>query len=293
MNRKLFLLLLFCIAALSAHAQQFRYGFKTGLNFARFKGDVETDAAGKGLETWENVTGFHIGAAFSYEFVDAFALRGELLYSKRGARYTFDGPSYRSFESPKGVIRSTGNSKYQILVNNSYVDIPVMAVVRVKDFEFSGGVYAGLLIQSIGEGGLVYSDGRTAAPLNNPIAKLSFNLDHNYRKDGPKEGGEGETLAVAADGQNLTLPKTLGAYYDYPESKGDLYKTLDYGLTGGISYYISSSLYFGLRVQYGLADITNNDADLAKGQTGPNNALIFREDNDRNFAIQASVGFKF
>jgi hypothetical protein len=68
---------------------------------------------------------------------------------------------------------------------------------------------------------------------------------------------------------------------------------LDYGVVGGISYYISSALYLSARIQYGLADITNNNVDLSKAKTGENNSLIYRDDKDQNFMIQASVGFSF
>jgi hypothetical protein len=72
-----------------------------------------------------------------------------------------------------------------------------------------------------------------------------------------------------------------------------LYNSVDYGLVGGISYYISSGLYLTARVQYGLADITNNDADLSKAHVGTNGELIYRADKHQNFMIQASVGFSF
>ena len=88
-------------------------------------------------------------------------------------------------------------------------------------------------------------------------------------------------------------PKTLGAYYDYPEDKGNLYKSIDFGLVGGIAYYISNALYITGRVQYGLSDITNNDADLAKARVGTNGELIYRDAKHQNFMIQASVGFSF
>ena len=52
-------------------------------------------------------------------------------------------------------------------------------------------------------------------------------------------------------------------------------------------------MYAGVRLQYGLADVTNNQADLQKNSTGNNKALIFRDDKDKNFSIQASVGFSF
>ncbi len=280
---------------------QIKYGFKTGLNFARFQGPSEVDDQGNNLESWGNSTGFHIGMTFSYKFSDRFGARGEVLYSKRGSKYTYDGQAYRFFKHTTGQVYTSGNARYLINVNNSYIDIPVMVFGRFGNFEISGGGYVGFLVASSGEGSLRYS-GKTA--LGNDVAvnstnekELNFNLNHNYRRDDPGAGssqGDTETtINVKADGFISETPKTMGAYYDYPEDKGALYNTLDFGIVGGLSYYVSNSLYIGVRLQYGLADITNNDADLAKAKTGENNSLIYRDDKDQNFMIQASVGFSF
>ncbi len=295
------LVFLLLMSGFSANAQ-IKYGFKTGLNFAHIIGESETSDAGADLETWKNTTGFHIGMTLAYKFTDNFGLRGELLYSKRGAKYTFDGQSYRIFNHASGSVPTVGTSRYLINLNNSYIDLPVLVYGRYKNFEISGGGYLGLLVQSVGEGSLRYS-GKTLPPLNNSVyekpnkddTELTFNLNHNYRKDDPGEGTvKGETpVNIQVDGFTSETPKTLGAYYDYPAGSGRLYNSLDYGLVGGLSYYISSALYVHARVQYGLADITNNKADLSKARTGANGELLFRDDKDKNFMLQISVGFSF
>ncbi len=270
---------------------QIRYGFKTGLNFAQISGPSETDAAGVSLENWKNVVGFHIGISFSNKFTDNFGVRGEVLYSKRGGQYKYEGPSYRFFNYPNGTSYATGTSKYSINISNAYIDIPVTAFVRAGSFEFSGGGYVGFMVQSNGEGALLFSKG--VSELNLPIADTEFLLDYNYRKDDPGAASGTDIQVVRVDNRNLELPKTFGAYYDYPDDKGRLFNSLDFGLIGGVAYYLSSSLYAGVRLQYGLADVTNNQADLQKNSTGNNKALIFRDDKDKNFSIQASVGFSF
>lgn len=279
-----YVLALFLALSAGQLQAQLRYGFKTGLNFARFNGPSETDNTGKTLETWKNVTGFHIGASFSYSLTDNVGLRGELLYSKRGAKYTYDGPSYSLFNLPNGNTLSS-SSRYLISINNSYLDLPILAYGRFGDFEISGGGYVGLLLQSVGDGSLVYND----ASNNN----AQFNLRYNYRKDDP--GGsdaDNEKVLATVDGRQLELPKTIGAYYEYPEDRGNLYNTIDYGVMGGLAYYFSQSLYFGVRLQYGLADITNDRTDVARFSTDQGN-LRYRADQDRNFVLQASVGFGF
>lgn len=270
---------------------QLSTSFKVGLNTARMDGPAETDSDGNALETWRNVTSFHLGMGFGYSFTDAFGVRGELVYSRRGAKYTFDGSSYRLFRYSGGVKEARGDSRYFINLQNVYIDLPVLAYARWKDFEFSAGVYGGLLVQAIGEGSLVFTGGRTV-PLGNPVTDLEFNLQHNYRKDKIGGGDFGEKIYVLVDGRPIELPKTMGAYFDHPEGSGKLYQALDYGLVGGVSYYMSRSLFLGVRFQYGLADITNEAGDLAKAQTN-NGQQVFRNDHDRNILWQFSVGFGF
>jgi len=298
---KQILVLFLCLGTISAHAQ-IKYGFKTGLNFARIVGPSEINSSGTNLETWENTVGFHIGMTLAYKFTDNFGLRGELLYSKRGAKYTFVGESYRIFNHSTGSVLTRGTSRYLININNSYIDLPLLAYGRFGKFEISGGGYLGLLVQSVGEGSLRYS-GKTT--LGNDVyinpnkadTELNFNLNHNYRRDaagaGSAKSNDELPLSIKVDGFISEVPKTLGAYYDFPERKARLYNALDYGLVGGISFYISRALYLSGRVQYGLADLTNKDADLSKSKVENNKDLIYRDDKDRNFSIQASVGFSF
>ena len=286
------------ILAFSLNAQ-IRYGFKTGLNFASIKGPSDLDANGKELESWGNVTGFHIGATFGYNFTDNYSLQAELLYSKRGAKYTFDGQSYRVFRYSSGQTLSSGTSRYLVNLNNSYLDIPLMFVARWGDFELSGGAYAGILVSSIGDGSLRYTGqtiplGNTISNTETGVSELVFNLSHNYRKDEPGGGDSGEKVIAKVDARNVEMPKTLGAYFDYTEDRGNLYSTLDYGLIGGVAYYVSNSLYISARLQYGMADVTNNKADLSKTEINvTDGTLIYRDDKDKNFVIQASVGFSF
>jgi hypothetical protein len=292
MQKFLYPLLLLCTLQ-TAHAQ-LRYGFKTGLNFCTVKGDAELDAAGNSLEKWSNSTGFHIGMAVGYPFNDHFSVRGEFMYSKRGGNYTYEGTGYRQFKSGSTSTLATGNLTQNINTTISYLDFPIMAVGRWGDFEVSGGGYFGLKIQSIGEGGMYFRNGKTVLK-NNTVNDLEYNLSYNYSRDDP--GGtpdpNGDKLTVNLDGKPTEQPKTLGAYYDLTEDKGSLFNTLDYGVVVGAAYYISRSLYFGARLQYGLADITNTGMDVSKSKIGENNTLLFRDDKDRNFAIQASVGFNF
>lgn len=301
---KRILLLLFVVSLVQTAQAQFQYGFKTGVNFSRFSGPSETDAAGKELESFENITGFHIGATFTYQVNDAFSVQGELLFTKQGTKYTYEGQGYRYFrDAAQNTALAKGNTSYKLNVNNAYVTIPVLAQGRWRDLEISGGVYAGLLLTSNGDGALTFT-GKTY-PLNNTVyaiyegsggaqvEEIEYLLDHNYRKDGIGEAAGDEFFKVRADNKLVEQYRQIGAYYDFTEDKGAIYNNFDYGLMGGLTWYISSSLYLGGRFEYGLADVTNNDADMAKADVGENGEVLYRDDKDHNMMIQVSVGFKF
>lgn len=279
------------LSAMAANAQ-LHYGIKTGLNFARINGPSELDNSGVSLEKWKNIVGFHIGIGFTYKFTDHFGARGEFQYSKVGGQYSYNGAAYRIFNFTGGSSFATGNSKYLINISNAYLNLPLSVYAKAGDFEFSAGPYVALLIQSTAEGSLLFSGGKTDN--NSNIENMEYFLDYNYRKDKPGAAVTGsETHIVRVDNRNLEIPKTVGAYYDYTEDKGKLFKNIDFGIIGGVSYYLTSTLFLNVSIQYGLNDITNNKADLAKSATGANHSPVYRSDNDRNFAFSTSLGFSF
>ncbi|MCB0615727.1 MAG: PorT family protein, partial [Phaeodactylibacter sp.] len=61
----------------------------------------------------------------------------------------------------------------------------------------------------------------------------------------------------------------------------------------GLAFYLNQGLYVGLRVNYGLSDLTRTERDVSRKELDDSNNFIFREDKDRNLTLQASVGFSF
>jgi len=89
------------------------------------------------------------------------------------------------------------------------------------------------------------------------------------------------------------LPRTLQAYYDYPNGADTgLFNRLDFGIHASANVFINRSLFVGLRFNYGLTDITNDDVDRSLGEINGSD-LILRDDFDRNISLQASIGFSF
>ena len=77
------------------------------------------------------------------------------------------------------------------------------------------------------------------------------------------------------------------------EKDGDKYNVFDFGLTGGVSYYINSGLFFAIRMSYGLTDTTNDKMDVSLRSLTDDNRFIYTNDKDHHFGTEFSIGFRF
>lgn len=288
-------LIIFCCClsvALTLSAQEFRGGFRAGLNFASFEGDQEMSADGMTTyETFSTYTGFHVGATFALEFTDLVGIKADLMYSQKGGTINYEGPSYfylyQDFSDTEGEI-NFGRRDSEKDVINSYIDVPLVGYYRLGPFEIEGGVSAGFLISSRMSGGVTYSGTRFGADED-----IIFNFDGNYFRDGA--GGQ-STLTLS----ETPLPRTevrppsiVGAYYN-SNSDESLYRRLDFGLIAGVSVFLNNGLYVGIRYQHGLTDITQGENDLRITNENSTGGRSFNNDDvDNNRNIAASVGFRF
>ncbi len=276
----------------SASAQQLSYGFKTGLNFNRIKGDVETDANGQALEKLERETGFHFGATVAWNITDLMGLRGEFLYNQKGTERSFKGPSYYNFfTSDNEIVRTTGTRNQNLNVNNAYIDIPILFYYKpFQRFEIYGGGSVGFLVASTALGQITYSG---ISDSGSPVAEIKHQLDFNYLSDKPMEAiYDDPASTVKIKGEDIPYPQSAGAYFEFVEGRGKLYKTVDFAVLAGLSAYLSKSLYLSGRINYGLSDITKSKADVSLS-TLDSGEFISRDDDDRNLSLQVSLGFSF
>lgn len=273
-------------------AQGFSGGFRAGLNFIGFSGDLEMSADGS--ETYEfnnRTTGFHVGATFAYEITDLVGLKADLMYSQKGGERRFDGPGYFFLyagpEDTEGELL-VGQRSSELDVVNSYIDIPLTAYYRLGPLEIEGGVTAGFLVNSRVSGGITYS----GVPGFN--GDFVFGVDGNYFNDEAAGGGVVSVNEDAFPGRpNLFTPQTVSAYYN-SNSNEKLYRRLNFGLVGGLAYYLNNGLYIGGRYQLGLTDVTRGENDLRFTVDPTNPGRTFNEDDqDLTRTIQVSVGFRF
>ena len=177
-------------------------------------------------------------------------------------------------------------------VSNAYIAIPITIQFEVsKKIELNIGIYGAILIGPKGNGTIRFDS------YDHP-KDIFFrqSLIHNYGSDEAGQVTDGNGPTIIIDGGKRQLARGAGAYYHYQPSEkvGNLYKRYDFGLTGGLSYFINKGFYFSVRYDYGLLDITNNKVDhKRKTYDEVNNLFNFSDDFDRNVGIQASFGFKF
>ncbi|MEZ4959961.1 MAG: porin family protein [Saprospiraceae bacterium] len=288
MMRFLAFAFVFCLST-TVFSQEIGYGFKAGLNFNSFNSDSEQDASGKDLESFTGNTGFHVGAIFTWKATELMGLRAELLFSQKGGRQRFEGPSYYQFISTDSLtLEVPGKRDMRLNVTNAYIDIPVMGYYRpLQWLELFAGGNIGFLVSSAAVGDLKYTPDDTSIPA------VDYSLDFNYYTDDP--GGvtpSGEFIQINNNFEVATLDRA-GAYAEFDKDRGNLFKTVDLGLIGGLSLYFNKGLFISGRVNYGLSDITKNKADVSLVKKDANGQFISQEQKDRNFSIQASIGFSF
>lgn len=297
MNRFCILLIvLFSFTQLSI-AQELGYGIRVGLNFNKLKGPSEVDMDGNMLETFDYNTGFHVGGNVIIKFTDLVGIRTGVFFSQRGMKYEYNGDSFQFFteEISNDQIKSFGTRRYRLKVSNSYIEIPIVAYYKIgKRLEINGGVLLGVLANSSAIGEFDYDGGFVGG---NDDVQFTQSLDFNYRKDQPASPSDinDDTPIIEFPSSNdvVIIPQTVGAYYmDYPEKSGNYYNTFDFGLTGGISFYLNSGLYLMLSGNYGLVDATNNFYDISRYESD-GLTYINRDDKDYNVSLQISIGFSF
>lgn len=247
------------------------------------------DDNGESLEDFKSNTGFHIGAAFKLAFTDYFGLRAELLYSQKGTAYSYQGPSYWIFTNNTNPVYTVGTRNTTISINNSYLDLPLMAYVRVGRIELSGGVNASVLLGSSGTGDLTYSGGTTLSGAS--LDPFSLALDYNYFGDKYRGFNTYENHVIPVGNTTLEVPKNIGAYWEGADNGADLFRRTDFGVNAGVSFFMNKGLYLGFRANFGLTDVTKTEQDISRYKLNPDNSYIFREDIDKNLSFQASIGF--
>lgn len=266
------------------HAQKF--GVRAGLNFNTIKGPTEAS------EKLEYNSGFHFGINYSYLFTDIFSVRAEIGYIQNGYKQQYNGKSFYIIRTKDNTTFEKGDLQLELKNSLGYVSIPVVANLKVSNkIEVHGGIYFNILASPIAQGKLRFESYENAEGI-----AFRQSLTYNYSTDkiGYAKGGNlGEGIGIYVDEKVVTLPQFAGAYYQYAEDLGKLIRGVDFGITGGLDYFINKGFYIGLSVDYGLTDITNDKANYRLSELSESNEFIFDKHHDPNFGAKVSIGFRF
>jgi len=216
-----------------------------------------------------------------------------LLYVQRGATYNFADPEVYNIFRPVGTFErfvEIGDKEETIEISNGYLSFPITAQWQVSSkFELYGGISLDLLVNATGRGRLDFE-----------TDEFFFEQSYDFRYNGDEAGevpfrvGRGMVF-IESNGELLTLWRTQAAYYKLFENEkvGNKFNLLDGHLIFGVNYFINSGFYVGIRGQYGLGDITNENLDFSVRELNDDNTFILRNDRDRSVSAAVSFGFRF
>jgi hypothetical protein len=292
--RYILIIVLIGISFYSMQAQGWGTIFRAGLTMSTYRGDLLQDNAGANLESLGYVSGFHLGAGARYkiDYLQKYGISFEVVYTQKGSRINYDGPSYFIFKNADNFRQvTTGTRNYALDISTSHFDIPLTFFAKpIKSLEFSAGVYASFLLRGEAGGNYRYiADGV-------PNVEFSTLLEQNFRNDRLADYTQpftGETTTIRIAGDQFQVPRTQGAYFEHERYEGNLLRAFDFGVTGGISYYLTAGLYIGGRVQYGFINQFNPDMFISIKDLDSSNQPLLRNDSRQNLSYQLAIGFAF
>jgi hypothetical protein len=265
-------------------AQAQTVGIRAGINRSRFLGPVENG------ERYGLASGIHFGISYGYKFTSKSMLRFELLYTQKGTRQYYKGDSYFLIYTPKKTIFEYGLDSTVLNISNAYLSIPIVFSYQLsKKWEVYGGLSPSLLISPSGRGT------RDFTSKDHP-SEILFrqSLVYDYNSDDPKSGSSGtRDIRVIVDGEIVTIKKIAHAYYQTDFAPESFINSLDLSTVLGVNYFFNKGFFAGLRMEYGLLDVTSNKVDYSKIDLNPDKTLIRRADFDRNLDFSLSLGFRF
>ena len=295
-----FIAVLLCLSQFSLQAQDLGGGFKVGLNSSKFIAPSEVDANGANLESFDFLTGFHVGGLVQVKFNKYFGVQAEVLFMQRGTSYAFEGDGFQTYiASNNAVFNTTGQRKTILSVNNGYINIPLSATVKVVgNLHVAVGAYADFLVSSSAIGETTYigltSNGSDVKDINREDELIVTKHTYNYIKDEARGtvGGDENTKTILVGSEDIDIPNDTGAYYEYDEKNGNYFNRTDFGLHATAGWRFNNGLRFDLRANYGLTDVTNDlyDVSLSKHNNFVPEA---RTDKDQNLTLSLSIGFGF
>ena len=281
------------------YSQGFNIGIRAGIGQNKFSGPVEEDFG----EKFSLNGGFHFGLSFQWNFNELIGLRSEVAYNQMGSSYTLDATdgyyvfprstaASGSLNTP--ILRDT--SLINLDHSNAYIQFPQTLHISLGDkLELFAGGYIGFLISPIATGTVTFG-GATGSQEHSFRQGLNF---HYFNDDQSTvadifRGNNAPDILIRVDGLDVDLAGIQNSY-NFQEFNIDTgrFLSIDWGLVGGLSYYLNRGLYLMGRVEYGVRDITRNTADYSFARVNDDKSPVFNNDSDKNLGFYLSLGFRF
>ena len=291
-----FLTVLFIICSISTttlFAQD--RSFKIGINRTNFRGKPEKDASGKALEKFSSADGITAALTTEIPFDNSGSegetgVRFELCYSSKKFNWNYDGQSYQIFDT-EGNSKSyaTGKKTINLEVKNHYFELPIMFYRKMDvGLEIAGGLNLGLLLGSNGKGSMTF-DGTTENGTKVPI--YTSTLDYDYNKD------EATTVVLSEKtfsdaGQTITLPASMGAYYEARTKNSRAFNNFNIGLNADIAYWFGERIALRIRGSYNFFDLTSNKNTYLRKALDVDKKPIQRKSYENLYNYYLTLEFK-
>lgn len=269
--------------SLGANAQSI--GVRAGWNINTFKGPLEAN------ESFGYTNGIHFGINYGYKLSNSFMLRGELLYNQTGVKHKFDGSSYYLIYTNEKTVFEKGRRILDLEITTSYISMPITAVIQPsRKFELYAGISPNILVNPTGRGTMRFYSTENPTEI---IFKQA--LDYNYYKDEASKSSSTNTgfAKIIVDGDVVNVPKIVGAYYQQDVKTDNKINWFNLSAVGGINYFLNKGFFIGARVEYGLLDVTDNNADFTLEKFNDDFSVSKRSDKDIQLTFQGSLGFRF
>ncbi len=285
---KIKLIILFFLGGVYCQAQS--VGVRAGLNFSKFQGPLEA------AEQFNISNGFHFGINYGYKFTNKFMVRAEIQYSQNGTKYEYDGPGhYLIFKENGTEVLEKGTNTTILDISTGYINLPVVAAYQLlPKIEIFGGLNLNILINPIGRGNLRFE---SATRPNQIVFRqtLDYRYYQNEARGVPQSFGFGfqRPIGIIVDDERVSLPKSVGAYYQYSGKEESFIRPFDVQLSAGMNYFINRGFFIGGKINYGLLDVTSDKMDRSVSMLNPDNSFVLKKDYDRNLVLEVSVGFRF
>ena len=278
------IILLLCLFAFAHAVYSQTVGIRAGINFSSFSGPLENG------ESFGYNNGIHFGISYGYKFTPRIMLRAEMLYSQKGTKQKYEGESYFLIYTPKKTVYENGYDTFNLQISNAYISLPlVVAFQASKKFEIYGGLSPSILINPTARGT------RDFISRDHPDDILfRQSLVYNYSSDVPKgSSSASKNIRVRVNGEIIGINKIANAYYQTDFVPETYINAIDLSGVVGFNYFFNRGFFGGLRLEYGLMDVTSNKVDYSRAALNLDKTLILREDFDRNVDISLSLGFRF